>query len=216
MVDLATQTMDEIINPHPPVYILRTEHPQVHLSWGSSMSKLKPDKLKLRRRVDAWPLRFVLKADYDTHTKEFSYGCSATDQLFGGRFSLNMPEQRIQYKKRFSMPNGAFLCIIGSCGIPSNDPMRSLEPDIGVLLEFGSDSSSMNEYDTSPSAVWVGNSFDIKKRLTLYKGIGVEVCGNAALPQPTAHFSPNNEASLHFCQGAFRVHIAELNVVVTI
>jgi len=58
-------------------YIVRSEHPQVYLSWGSRMPA-KPDKLKIRKRIDVWPLKVVLKADYDTTTREFDYGCSVT------------------------------------------------------------------------------------------------------------------------------------------
>lgn len=61
--------------PVATTYIVRTEHPQIHLSWGSRMPA-KPDKLKIRKRIDVWPLKVVLKADYDTATREFDYGCS--------------------------------------------------------------------------------------------------------------------------------------------
>lgn len=58
------------------VYLLRTEHPQVHLTWGSA-APAKPDKLKLRKSVTVWPVKFTLKADYSTVTKEIDYGCTA-------------------------------------------------------------------------------------------------------------------------------------------
>lgn len=58
-----------------PVYLLRSEQPQVYLSWGSQMPRA-PDRLKLRKVVDFWPVRLTLKADYETRTREFSYGLS--------------------------------------------------------------------------------------------------------------------------------------------
>ena len=57
------------------VYLLRSDHPQVQVSWGSRLPA-KPDKLKLRKYVDMWPIRFTLKADYDTASREFEYGLS--------------------------------------------------------------------------------------------------------------------------------------------
>lgn len=69
--------------------------------------------------------------------------------------------------------------------------------------------------------MWVGNSFDVRKRVDLIGGVGVEVCGNLALPQPSAHFSPmasssGSGGSLSVGQGAFRVHVAELNFVLNV
>ena len=58
------------------VYLLRREHPQIQLTWASKFPT-KVDKLKLRKQVNIFPIKFTLKADYDTNTREFDYGCSA-------------------------------------------------------------------------------------------------------------------------------------------
>lgn len=58
------------------VYVLRREHPQVQLTWASKFPS-KVDKLKLRKAVTLFPVKVTLKADYDTNTREFEYGCSA-------------------------------------------------------------------------------------------------------------------------------------------
>jgi len=58
------------------VYLLRREHPQVQLTWASRFPK-KVDKLKLRKHVNLFPVKLTFKADYDTNTREFDYGCSA-------------------------------------------------------------------------------------------------------------------------------------------
>jgi hypothetical protein len=65
------------VGPHPgaAVYVLRSEQPQVYLSWGSQLPRAL-DRLKLRKVVTLWPLKFTLKADYTTHSREFSYGVS--------------------------------------------------------------------------------------------------------------------------------------------
>jgi hypothetical protein len=63
--------------PQPDtVYLLRREHPQIQLTWASKFPK-KVDKLKLRKAVTVFPIKITLKADYDTNTKEFEYGCNA-------------------------------------------------------------------------------------------------------------------------------------------
>lgn len=69
--------------PPPPHVLLRSEHPQVELSWSTALfsDRPKPDTLKLRKRVHAWPLEFTFKADYHTASREFSYGMMCRDQL---------------------------------------------------------------------------------------------------------------------------------------
>lgn len=74
------------IEPAATTYIVRSEHPQVYLSWGSRMPA-KPDKLKIRKRIDVWPLKVVLKADYDTAKREFDYGCSVSVRCTRLRFA---------------------------------------------------------------------------------------------------------------------------------
>jgi hypothetical protein len=58
------------------IYVLRSEHPQVQLTYASRFPQ-KVDKLKLRKVVKVFPIKITLKADYDTNTREFDYGCSA-------------------------------------------------------------------------------------------------------------------------------------------
>ena len=42
------------------------------VSWGAEF----PDKLKIRKELRAWPLRFKLRADYCRASRAFEYGCS--------------------------------------------------------------------------------------------------------------------------------------------
>ena len=52
------------VAPAPePRYLLRSEHPQVAVTWSTSIlsDRPKPDALKLRKRVTAWPLEFTFK-----------------------------------------------------------------------------------------------------------------------------------------------------------
>ena len=71
-----TAQINGVVPSPDTVYVLRREHPQVQLTWASRFPS-KVDKLKLRKRVHLFPVQVTLKADYDTNTREFEYGCSA-------------------------------------------------------------------------------------------------------------------------------------------
>ena len=47
-----------------------------HSELVVTMSSEFPDKLKIRKEVHAWPLRFKLRADYCRMSRSFEYGCS--------------------------------------------------------------------------------------------------------------------------------------------
>ncbi len=66
------------------VYLLRREHPQVELTWASRFPK-QLDKIKIRKHFTLFPVKFTLKADYDTATNGFQYGASA--KVSGTAFS---------------------------------------------------------------------------------------------------------------------------------
>lgn len=54
----------EAVAAREPHYLLRSEHPQVAVTWSTTLlsDRPKPDTLKLRKRVTAWPLEFTFKA----------------------------------------------------------------------------------------------------------------------------------------------------------
>lgn len=65
--------------PRPPPqthYLLRSEHPQVEITWSTALlsERPKPDTLKLRKRVQAWPLEFTFKV-----------GCGSVPMRHAGR-----------------------------------------------------------------------------------------------------------------------------------
>ncbi len=47
-----------------------------HSELVVTLSSEFPDKLKIRKEVRAWPLRFKLRADYCRLSRAFEYGCS--------------------------------------------------------------------------------------------------------------------------------------------
>lgn len=202
--DLPTRNRDQI-------YVLRRDPPQVHLTWASKFPR-KVDKLKIRKRVEIFPVAITLKADYDTNTKEFEYGCSAKDVLFGGRISLNIPERQIEYTKRVGIPNAGQLVVTGNCTLRNNQ----ITPHVGVQFEFGGDIHTSGLLGNGhTNAVFTSNAVDVRQRLTIVRGLGVEVCGAITLPMPTARYNYNS-GMLAIGEGAFHFHVAEVNALLQI
>ncbi len=54
------------------VHLQNLNHSEFILTWGSEF----PDKLKIRKEIKLWPLRFKLRADYSRLNRSFEYGCS--------------------------------------------------------------------------------------------------------------------------------------------
>lgn len=133
------------------------------------------------------------------------------DALFGGDISLNIPEQQLEYRKRVSMPNGSCLVFGGSCSLQNGN---RLQPNFGVQLEFGGDTHTPF-LEGHSNAVWVGNSFDVRHRFSVARGLGVEVCGSLALPTPAARYS-HSAGTLALGEGAFHMHVAEVNAVLRV
>lgn len=81
MVNFAQDTMHERLQQASylftskcitPSSMQNLEHPELIITWASDF----PDKLKIRKEVTIWPLRFKLRADYTRALRSFEYGCS--------------------------------------------------------------------------------------------------------------------------------------------
>jgi hypothetical protein len=131
------------------------------------------------------------------------------DTLLGGRFSINMQEQQLEYRKKLAAPNGSHLVLQGSCSYAGYRPSR---PTFGLHVEFGGDTETPAGH---ANAVWVGNSLEVRQRVSLLRGLGLEVCGSMTVPTPTARYLPEN-GTLALGEGAFRLHIAEVNCILRI
>lgn len=55
-------------------------HPEFIITYGAEF----PDKLKIRKEIKLWPLRFKLRADYCKMNRTFEYGCSCKVQGAAG------------------------------------------------------------------------------------------------------------------------------------
>ena len=99
------RTAAEIPGRPPATQLLHCEHPQVLLTWGSQLPvTFKPDKLKLRKHVDLWPIRVTLKADYETRTRDFTYGVSCKASGAGGRDASRTPPALGRRRRRRGRP----------------------------------------------------------------------------------------------------------------
>lgn len=127
------------------------------------------------------------------------------DSLLKGRFSVNVPDKQVDYRKQFSLPNGSKLALVGSVAYRDG----SIKPDLGVQLKFGADTVRGGHAD----AIWMGNSFGIRQKFDVVRGLGFEVCGGLSFPTPTARYTYDG-GSLTVGEGAFQMHISEVNGIV--
>ncbi len=135
------------------------------------------------------------------------------DVIFNGRLSYNVPERQIEYRKAIRLPSQNGTLVFS--GTASLRDFHQFQPNFGVQLHFGGDTHHPGLPRGHADAVWVGNSWDIRQRFNIGRGFGVEVCGGVALPTPSARYS-HNTGVLSIGEGAFNLHVAEVNAVLTI
>ena len=110
------------------------------------------------------------------------------------------------------MPNGTQVVFAGSCAVRE----KRLHPNFGVALEFGGEiNTGSMPLNGEGSAVWAGNHFDVRQRFNIMRGFGVEVCGGVSLPAPTARYT-HSSGTLALGEGAFHLHVAEVNAILMI
>eukprot|EP00887_Chlorella_sp_A99_P001041 scaffold14.g1041.t1 len=160
--------------------------------------------------TDACNACLAPQADYDTETREFSYGMTCKDTLLGGRFSLNLAQNSIEYRKRFPCPNGMTVSLNGTVRLED----RTVKPTVWAQLEFGSSGSAGDSRATLVHGP-TGDSWDVRQRLRVLKGLKFEVCGSTKVPTPAARFS-SDHGRLSVGEGAFHLHVAEINAVVSL
>ncbi|CAL8471353.1 g10895 [Coccomyxa elongata] len=186
-----------------PRQVFNLNHSEFILTWGSEF----PDKLKIRQEIKLWPLRFKLRADYSRLNRSFEYGCSCKDALLGGRIRVNVPLQEVEYRKRVPLYNGHMGVTARASYAGVLAPGFHLRPTFGFEYELG-----------GGAAIFAGNQFNLRHQFRLSRGLGVEVCGNAQLPTPNARYSWQHDSAqeLSVGEGAFKLHVDQVNVVVNL
>lgn len=127
------------------------------------------------------------------------------DTLLKGRFSLNVPDRRIGYRKQIALPNGSKVALVGSCTYMNGH----VKPNFGIQFKFG---ANVPRVAGHTDAVWHGNSFGIRQKINVVSGLGLEVCGAMSFPEPTARYTYDG-GSLVVGEGAFQLHVEEVNGV---
>ena len=130
--------------------------------------------------------------------------------MFGGDIYLNIPEQSLEYRKRVALPNGTRVMFAGSCSYKE----RHVQPNFGVALEFGGE-THVPGMNGDTSAVYAGNHFDVRQRFNVVRGLAMEICGGVSMPAPAARYT-HSDGTLALGEGAFHLHVAEVNAVLRI
>lgn len=183
--------------------LLDLKNTPVPIKFSWSKKAILPGKFGVRKDIDLIPgiLSVRGKLDWAFGTKDVIYGCSIRDNLFNGKVSLNIPARMLEYRKKFTLPNGAAISIgAGSRFVGGGETLFSrsnFAPMLGMQL-------LMNDLGgIGSNAVFSGNGFNVKKRVGV-NGIlglvGVKLPGNfeletfsdISLPMLTTRFSTQN------------------------
>ncbi|GAB4813282.1 hypothetical protein N2152v2_000328 [Parachlorella kessleri] len=171
-----------------PVYtVLDLDSPRVLLTVAREA--IIPGRIGIRK--DWKPLgllRFTGKADVELRTGAITYGFSCKDNIIGGRFSVNVPDRLLEYRKKLRLPNGASIALSGGCQyVEAGGPQLRdrFKPMLAVQVQLG-DMGAGN-------AVWSGDGFDLKNRISTplldYPKLEFEVYSSVKVPLLTARYS---------------------------
>jgi hypothetical protein len=172
--------------PHPPILQQVFDRPECLITWAADF----PDRLRLVKRLTLFPLRLALRADYHRPTRSFSYGCAATDAVWGGSVLLDAGSRSVHYHKAVPVGGGACVGIhaaasYGGLLAGRGFSAESLRPSLSFQYELG-----------GGAAVWTGGRIDGRHRFRVAKGLGLEVLGFAQLPAPRARYTAGSDLAL--------------------
>lgn len=174
------------------------DSPHVMFSCSSGF----PHKIKFRKRVNMWPLRFVAQMDYDRTNRSFQYGGTCRDALLGGGLHLDLAGRAIEYRKEINAGPLSNLVLNGRCrylGMVGGQPR--LQPTFSIHVEMG-----------RGAATWTGNSVAFKQEVPVAKHVRFEVCGTLQFPLPSVSYSPHHgNQQLSLGDGTYELSIDQLN-----
>ncbi|KAK3269404.1 hypothetical protein CYMTET_22160 [Cymbomonas tetramitiformis] len=174
-----------------------------HLSFSWAPRQI-PGKVKVRKKIDLWPLHFKLGADYDVERKVWRGIFSCKDKLLGGKVCLDFSKRSLDYRKSISVGTNTALSLRAGCRYTEGRVWRS---SFGIVIEP----------TEGVEAVALRNSFDIRTKFPIAPALRAEVCSSASIPLPAAEFS--SEASgFQLClgEGGFHFHVAQVNAIVNL
>ena len=169
------------------------------LTWGA---KHVPRKIKFRKFLDVWILRFKLGFDYDVSTDILSPVGSCKEKITGGSLRVDAGRKKLEYCKSFDLGNATCFSIRGSCNytVLAGDALR---PRLFFMIEG------------ARQGMWARTNregFDIRSKVPLLPVLSAEICGNVKLPLPASEYSQEaQDQRLVIGSGDLHLHIAELN-----
>jgi len=165
-----------------------------------------PNKLKIRKKLVVWPLKFSAGVDYHFAKDELKWVCTCKEKIFGGRIALDASTKSINYRKTFQMSNGPSLCLHAQC--PYID---TGDNPTGPSFGFSFSTSSGNHEATAVAPC----SFDLRTKIPISRRVRSEVCANVGIPMLQPQYSAGgNGSEIAFHDGSFSLHLAEINAIV--
>lgn len=159
-----------------------------------------PNKIKLRKKFNFWPLIATIGGDYNLRTEEFQPRFTVKDAILRGRICLEPKpgNHTLRYRKSISAAVGR-VDFHAEVSYPG-----ALNPRWGIQYHFGG--SCMLEGR---------NGLLLKQKVPFSKNFAVEVCGRLNWPMPIAAFRHQdgvNECSVG--EGNFNFNLSETNAII--
>lgn len=158
-----------------------------------------PNKIKLRKKYEFWPLVVTLGGDYDLIREQFQPRFTLKDAILKGRICLEPAKNTIGYRKTISAPLAGRLDFHAEVCYQGD-----LNPKWGIQYHMGG-SCKLER----------ASSLFLKQKLRLGKTFGVELCGRLRWPMPIAalrHESGENECTVG--EGTCNFNLSEANALI--
>lgn len=175
--------------------------------------------MKVRKTLEAWPLRLRLGAEYDLRANEVTATAECRDTILGGEFTLDVLHRAVEYRKQFDLGGVSQVALKGRCdlsnlGASGADRRDRLDVSFGFVIEPKvTEVSGVSAHFSSTT-----RGYDVITEIPLSKLVSAEVCGHLTLPVPRAEFSANSGGGgrLTVGRGNVKAHVAQINAVINL
>lgn len=134
-----------------------------------------PTKLKVKKRINFWPLELCGTGIWKVHEGGLDWKLSCKDTYLRGKLSWRRDLQVLEYRKRLPLPIpyvGRLLGgVVGTVQWSLANP--TLRPHVGIGLELG-----------KGTVLTGGMAFDFKQKFGLTEGAALEARGSVGLTLP--------------------------------
>ncbi|WZN62935.1 hypothetical protein HKI87_06g44800 [Chloropicon roscoffensis] len=166
-----------------------------------------PNNLKVRKKLDLWPIKLSAGLDYNFEKEEVTWVASCKDQILGGRVTLDLNHKTVNYSKDFDLSGGPSFRLQVQCPYNRLPSGQLPKPTVGINFTSGRG----NRRVTSVGA----NSFDVRTKVPISRMLRAEVCGNVKLPMLRPQYTVGSSSieSVFDVEGRFEIHVAEVNAL---